>query len=118
MKGDRVDMIEIKPIGRMAGRQSASEDKPSPAEKPCANALVTTSTPYRARPASSETVYTNARPAAAFLTQFIDQHGNFPRDTTRRIRRLDKATSAYHQADNLAERQRYARAPRQGDIEL
>lgn len=112
-------MIEIEPIARMSGKPSAREENAPQAEAPASRALVSSQAQTsQAKAATNEAAYTHARPVAAFLTQFIDQHGNFPRDTMRRIGRLDKATSAYHQADNLAERQRYARAPRQGDIEL
>lgn len=112
-------MIEIEPISRMSGRPSAGSESDPQADAGASRALVPSPKPTaKAKAASNEASYTQARPVATFLTQFIDQHGNFPRAPMRRIRRLDTATTAYHQAENLAERQRYASAPRQRDIEL
>lgn len=112
-------MIEIEPIARMSGKPSAGSEKApqadGPASRPLALPLAVAS---QAKAATNEAVYTQARPVAAFLTQFIGQHGNFPRAPMRRIRQLDNATTAYHQAESLTERQRHACAPRQRDIEL
>lgn len=112
-------MNEIGKINRLQNQPERPRSDAAEADVPSSRALVASEQQvFRPKAASSEARYTNARPAAAFLTQFIDQHGNWPRAPMRRLRRLDTATSAYQRAETVAERQRYALAPRQRDIEL
>ncbi|MBI1260523.1 MAG: hypothetical protein GC184_02245 [Rhizobiales bacterium] len=105
-------MSRIEKIGRPQAPQTRTNrpdlpDEPSRALVPVSGSDRETS---RASAAAKSLTRAELRPAAGFLTQFIDQVGNWPRDPLRRVRRANEATSAYGKADTLPETRHAANA--------
>lgn len=98
-------MSRIAKIGRPQAPQNRTS-QPEVPEGP-SHALVPLHGSDRDRTRSNATAKSltqaDLRPAAGFLTQFIDQVGSWPRDPLRRTRRLNEATKAYGKAETLPE---------------